>query len=545
MPDAESTILYIEDDEPLARLVQRRLARVGCRVDIALDATLGVEMAEARVYDLVLVDYLLPPTDGLSVIRSLRKRQRCPPVVIVSGVESFSVAVEAVRLGAADYLFKDFGGQFIDIIPSTLARILAAQALQREKEAVEQRLRDSEVRYRRLVEEARAVSWEYDCEADRFTYVSNYGEHLLGYPPDRWREPGFRSAVIHVDDLAVAEAFYRDSTRTGGDRRQEYRMRRADGNTVWVQDLVSGYGGDRAGDPRAGGPEAAQEEPSGGVATGAGPGQLLHGIMIDITARKQAEWALSRAKAEAETANNAKSRFLASMNQVIRTPLNTVIGFAELLKGDDDTLPDADRLAEYAGYIRQGAYQLLEIVSDVFDLAQIESGALDIRPTMIDVPHLINSVVTLLKESAMLNDVTVSVAIATTTPLLWADERAAKQVLFHLLANAIKFSQPGGAVVVRARANLNGAVVITVSDNGIGMSEDLLRKLQKPLEYLLQRDVGPSAAPGSGLGLSLVRGLVRLHHGSFRLDSFLREGTTATVEFPAPSQTMEYKVYRM
>ena len=145
-------ILYVEDDRGLARLVQKRLGRAGYAVDIAHDGEAGLAMYAAGSYDVVAVDQAMPVHDGLEVIRILASRGPLPPTIMVTGAGNETVAVEALKLGASDYVVKDVDGGYIELLPAVIERAFNQQRLAEEKDRAEQALRESERKYRTLLE---------------------------------------------------------------------------------------------------------------------------------------------------------------------------------------------------------------------------------------------------------------------------------------------------------------------------------------------------------------------------------------------------------
>jgi PAS domain S-box-containing protein/putative nucleotidyltransferase with HDIG domain len=147
-------ILYIEDDPGLARLIQKRLGKRGYTVDIASDGEEGIKKYEADSYDLVFVDQTLPVYDGLEVIRILGSNGSLPPTVMVTGTGDERVAVEAMKLGAEDYIVKDVEGGYLELLPSVVEKVLQQRRAVEEKQQAEHKLRESEEKYRSLVERA-------------------------------------------------------------------------------------------------------------------------------------------------------------------------------------------------------------------------------------------------------------------------------------------------------------------------------------------------------------------------------------------------------
>jgi diguanylate cyclase (GGDEF)-like protein len=147
-------ILYVEDDPGLARLVQRKLGRAGYTVDIASDGKEGVAKYEADSYDLMFVDHMLPVYDGLEVIRILASRGPLPPTVMITGTGDEKVAVEAMKLGTSDYIVKDAGAGYLELLPSVIEKVLQQRCAVEEKQRAEEALRESGEKLERLHEVA-------------------------------------------------------------------------------------------------------------------------------------------------------------------------------------------------------------------------------------------------------------------------------------------------------------------------------------------------------------------------------------------------------
>ncbi|MEI8397366.1 MAG: PAS domain S-box protein, partial [Rhodospirillaceae bacterium] len=233
------------------------------------------------------------------------------------------------------------------------------------------------------------------------------------------------------------------------------------------------------------------------------------GLKQDITARKQAETALVRAREDAEQANRAKSQFLATMSHELRTPLNTILGFSEVIR-DELMGPQAiSRYIEYANDIHESGTHLLTLINDILDLAKIEAGKLELARTELYLPGVLAAVVRLVSVRALEAGLFIGVECPADLPSVMADERGIKQILFNLLSNAIKFTPAGGKITVRANADHNGTTVLTITDTGVGIPADQLSRVLRPFEQVDNRYC--RSAGGTGLGLALVNALIELY----------------------------------
>ena len=242
-----------------------------------------------------------------------------------------------------------------------------------------------------------------------------------------------------------------------------------------------------------------------------------------MVAEKTAE--LRELNAELVRANQLKSQFLANMSHELRTPLNAIIGFAEAIRDGVAGEPSGEQ-REFAEDIAQAGRQLLELINNILDLSRFEAGAMELSLAPCDAGGLVDEVLRILRGLARRKDIELKADVDPRPLELTADPIKLKQVLYNLLANSIKFTDPGGRVEVQARQDRQ-FVRIRVSDTGIGIApEDLVTVFE---EF---RQVDPSLRrehEGSGLGLALVRRLVELHGGEIAVESQPGKGTTFTV----------------
>ncbi|OYX15232.1 MAG: hypothetical protein B7Z15_01260 [Rhizobiales bacterium 32-66-8] len=257
----------------------------------------------------------------------------------------------------------------------------------------------------------------------------------------------------------------------------------------------------------------------------------------DIGATKAQAERDASARAEAERANSAKSRFLAAMSHELRTPLNTILGFSELLATDLDGQMDPARRVDYARIIHESGHHLLGLVNDILDLSRVEAGAYELQCEPLDVPALVGGCVEMMALEAKRRDIEVKSSLPGRLPVLVADQRAVRQVLLNLLSNAVKFSPAGGQVDLQAKVRA-GQLVLSVADAGPGMAQDDVARLGEPF---FQAGDMEHRRHGSGLGLAVVQGLVLLHGGAFQVASTVGRGTTVTVTLPLapPAQASE------
>lgn len=252
-------------------------------------------------------------------------------------------------------------------------------------------------------------------------------------------------------------------------------------------------------------------------------------VSRDITEQYDTMVALGDAKKMAEQASKVKSNFLATMSHEFRTPLNAIIGFSEIIKAESFGKIGNAKYAEYMEDIYNSGRHLLDLINDVLDISEIEADKRIIIKEDLDLGELIAHSIATVKVLAEQNNIDLIADIEEGLPLLNADNRSIKQILFNLLSNAIKFSSMGGDVVVKA-IKQDDNILLSVSDQGIGIPEEALDNLPNPF-YRVQEEA-IIASSGTGLGLSIVKSLVEAHQGELKIKSKEHIGTTVIVSFP-------------
>jgi signal transduction histidine kinase len=256
-------------------------------------------------------------------------------------------------------------------------------------------------------------------------------------------------------------------------------------------------------------------------------GAMLY-TYLDVTDASRIERALRERNEALQAADRLKSEFVANMSYELRTPLNTIMGFTEILENQYfGQLNDPQK--GYTSGILDASTHLLSLISDILDLASIEAGQLTLESERFDVHAMLDSLHGLVHERAKRQALTLHLDCAADIGAIEADERRLKQVLLNLLNNALKFTPRGGTIWLGARRD-GGGVALWVKDTGIGIDqEDQSRVFDK----FWRSHNTASSQRGAGLGLALVRSFVQLHGGTVELDSSPQNGTTVTCRLPA------------
>jgi signal transduction histidine kinase len=261
------------------------------------------------------------------------------------------------------------------------------------------------------------------------------------------------------------------------------------------------------------------------------PGEpLFVGILRDITERKESERRVREEKERAESANRAKSEFLASMSHELRTPLNAILGFAQLMQIDqEEPLTETQQIS--VEHIKNGGDHLLEVLNEVLDLAKIEAGGVDLEMESVRVGALIGECVSLMAATAdeLGVKMTMDTALADDPTCVRADATRLKQVFLNLISNAAKYNRPNGSVTISSVAHKAGIQRVSVADTGIGVSDEQLDDLFKPFSRLAVAD---TEIEGTGIGLTITKRLVERMGGVIGVKSVPGEGSVFWVEMP-------------
>lgn len=238
---------------------------------------------------------------------------------------------------------------------------------------------------------------------------------------------------------------------------------------------------------------------------------------------------LGQAREAAKASDVAKGRFLAAVSHELRTPLNAIIGFSEMLLHPDVSGPLDKPQSEKVTLIREAGGHLLSVVNSILDMSKIEAGSYHLTIEPFSLASAVRLCSAMLEPQAHARNVTITTRIPTTIGEVAGDQRAVQQIVINLLSNAIKFTPEGGRVTIEA-VRTGCMIRLIVSDTGIGMASEDLQRIGQP--FVQVRNDYTRQFQGTGLGLSLVKGLVELHKGTMSIESAPDLGTTVTIGLP-------------
>ncbi len=254
-------------------------------------------------------------------------------------------------------------------------------------------------------------------------------------------------------------------------------------------------------------------------------------IETDITDQRAVMEDLIASRRMAEEASLAKSEFLATMSHEFRTPLNAILGFSEIIRGEHFGPIGTEAYATYANDIHQSGTHLLNLVNDILDIAAIEAGKRRYEFADIELGPLISEQIHSFDMQITRKKLSIAAEIADAMPLLRADRRSVMQIVLNLLSNAIKFTPEGGRVTITGSWIEGNGHVIRVEDSGPGIPSADIKIVTEPFSQV--RANPHLAGAGTGLGLSIIKSLVEAHNGRLEIESPAGKGTRVTVILPS------------
>ncbi len=355
---------------------------------------------------------------------------------------------------------------------------------------------------------------DFDESARRFRVLADAIPHIVwtanpdgqvDYYNQRWRtytgltteqSQGWGwSTALHPDDLRPAVESWTSTLESGNEYEVEQRLKRAsDGSYRWH--LVRAL---------------AAKDTNGNIVK-------WFGTCTDIEDQKQAQ-------AAAEGANRAKSDFLSSMSHELRSPLNAILGFAQLMASESPP-PTPSQQASIEQILRAG-WHLLELINEVLDLAKIEAGQASLSPEPVSLAEALHECHSMIEQQAQKRDVRISIPSFDSPCFVHADRTRLKQILLNLLSNAVKYNRDQGTVEVQCSVNTRDRIRINVRDAGAGLAPERLAQLFQPFNRLGQES-GP--VEGTGIGLVVAKRLVELMGGTIGAESTVGIGSLFWVE---------------
>jgi PAS domain S-box-containing protein len=459
-------------------------------------------------YHVILIDYRLPGMTALEFIKMIRQEYRlCIPIILVTGQGNEEVAIESLKLGANDYLAK--GENYYFRLPSLITNVYQHEELIKKQAA----LVESEKMYRLLADNSADVIFVLDTDLN-YSYISPSVKALRGFEPEE-------AIIQKVTEVLTPDSYLRISALiaeiiagniAAPDKpvepiMMELEMVKKDHTTVWTEIKASLILND-------------QKKPIG-----------ILGSTRDISIRKKAIDELIKAKEKAEESDRLKSAFLSNISHEIRTPMNGILGFADILKEPD--LSGEER-NEFISIIEKSAARMLNIISEIVDIAMIESCQIVLDIKLVE----INEQIDLVYDFFQLEAEEKGLKLFTHTDselnesILKTDKDKLQTILINLMKNAIKYTETG-SVEFGYTIDVSGSssfFEFFVKDTGIGIPKD---RLEAIFHSFVQADISDKMAKqGAGLGLTITKSFVEILGGRIWLESEEGKGTTFYFTLP-------------
>jgi len=425
----------------------------------------------------------------------------------------FDVEYRIIRNGGEVRYIREIGEPIVDEAGRLVQSRGTLQDIT-ERRLREEELAESEAKFRHAERIANLINWH--TAADEFSTwldVSDNAERLYGVPKEKLIGPfSIYSQIIHPADVDRVERQYRELNTRREPYELEYRVVRPNREVRWVREVGEPVTDD-------------QGRPDG-----------FRGTTQDVTYTKKIERDLETARVQAESASRAKTEFLANMSHELRTPLNSIIGFSELMRGEIyGDLGDA-RYLEYMNDIGFSAQHLLSLITDILDISKIEAGSFELEEMDFAPSDLVENCLSIVRPRAIRKRITVAADLPETLPWIHADSRMMRQVLLNILSNAIKFTPERGRIVVAASQRKDGAVMVVISDTGIGIAPENIAAALEPFTQVGGTAHEPNE--GTGLGLAISKRMVEAHGGELSLESEVDHGTKVRIVLP-PERTLK------
>jgi PAS domain S-box-containing protein len=492
--------ILIVDDEPNNLDVLRNcLNEAGFKVPVVESGETALKLVDHIKPDLILLDVMMPGMDGFETCRRLKQNEvtKETPIIFITAKTESVDKIKGFEVGAVDYITKPF--QTVEVI-ARVNKHLTIRNLQKQLEAKNAQLQESEAKYRRLIENMpkEFIIYSHNTKGV-FSFLSNSIQDVLGYTPEEF--------MIHytnhlTDNPQNEKVRYHSELSRQGIVQPSYEIESycKDGRIKTLE--VS---------------EVPIFDDQGQVVS-------VEGFAHDITERKQTEIALKQAKKQAEVANQAKSEFLANMSHEIRTPMNAVIGFSEILAAK---ITDKQHKS-YLDSIQTAGKSLLTLINDILDLSKIEAGRLNMQYEPVNPQIIFTELQQIFSLKIAEKKLEFIMAIdESLPPALLLDETRLRQVLLNLIGNAVKFTDSGyiklGANQETYANQKQIDLILAVEDSGIGIPADQQALI---FESFRQQD-GQSSHQygGTGLGLTISKRLVEMMNGQISVTSIPSKGS--------------------
>ncbi|MEE4241012.1 MAG: response regulator [Desulfopila sp.] len=473
-------ILVVDDEARIRDACTMVLENEGYILETADNGELGLQMIEAKHFDVILLDLMMPVISGLDVLPSLTERHPDTAVIVITGYATVEHSIEAMKKGAFDFIPKPF-------TPDQL-RAVVAKSIKYTRAL--QDISDSKSRLRVMVN--RLLDGVMTTDADKNIVLANPAFlNMVDYPE------------AHARGKAVAEAVSNEAI-----------VKLIDEALAMPEDTISQSSCEITLQGGEGGKERI-------VSASCSPfrsrtGQILGTttVLHDITAVKEMD--------------RMKSDFVSMVSHEIRSPMNSLLAQIKIILdglAGEVTPKQREILERASGKVNN----LVELVSELLDLARIEAGMVGRQMEDLDLREMLEEQVVFHKAGAEQKDISITLEVEGDLPVITADRQGMEEVLTNLITNAVKYSPSGGSILINA-CREGDFISLQIRDTGYGIPEEDLAEIFN--RFYRVKDKNTRTIHGTGLGLAIVKSIVDAHRGLIRVESKLEQGTTFTVLLP-------------
>ena len=530
----KTRVLIVDDSMTYIQELASQLREEDYVVIMASSGEEALACLATEQVDGILLDLIMPGLSGQEACKLIKQRAiwRDIPLIMLTAHDDRDAMIECINAGADDYIaksadfevlkvrlrahlrrkhFEDENHRIREKLVRSETEATARVLIEAEQLKLDQRLRDQQFYTRSLIESNIDALMTTD-PAGIITDVNKQMEALTGSTRDELIGSPFKS---YFTDSARAEAGIKLVLSDKKVTDYELTARARDGKKTLVSyNATTFHDRDRT-------------------------LQGVFGVARDVTERKRFEQALQEtnvelesAKSAAEKANLAKSDFLSGMSHELRSPLNAILGFAQLM--DTASPPPSDIQKESITQILQAGWHLLKLINEILDLSVVESGKVSLSLEPVSLPEVLLECQTMMEAQAQQRGIVMTFPQFKQPSFVWADQTRLKQIVINLLSNAIKYNQASGQVTVDYTVMSSERIRISFKDTGAGLSPEKITQLFQPFNRLGQE---AGIVAGTGIGLVVTKQLVELMDGVMGVDSTVGQGSVFWVELrstPAP-----------
>ncbi len=529
------SVLLVEDDTPSRIYCSKILKKFVREVFVAENGFEGLEIFRQNRCDIIVSDIGMPVMDGLEMSREIKKIQKDVQIILTTALDNKNYLMQAIQIGINNYIVKPIQKENLYEAVEAASKIII----------LEKAVNNQYNRIRKLsevVEQSPIMVIIFDSIGN-IEYCNQKVQEILGYKQVDIIGKSIESLNFNEEFLQKYNTLF-DLTESIDNQnnktlKEEFQVNKTNNESIWVSASITTLHDDNdklqsivmlIEDITI--RNLAQEELKNAhdelelrvIKRTEELRDTNQKLISEIETRKLTEEELIKAKEEAESANKAKSSFLAKVSHELRTPLNGIIGITSILLTDRIT----DKQKKFLEMVKSSADGLLDIINDILDFSKIEAGKLKLSEANFNLYKMIDQIIELYKHSAISKNLSLDYDISSSVPeTLFGDAGRIRQVLLNLISNALKFTDRG---YIKVRIDLDSLVDDTVilqfsvTDTGIGISEnklDMLFKSFSQVDDSFTRKYG-----GTGLGLAISKEIVEMMEGNIWVESHYNVGST-------------------